>query len=135
MDHETEYGCRRGLLVTLGVILLVMTCSGVTVGALDILCHNIMTERLPLYAGAEITFENHSFIRSFGMGDTVIILESDEPSEVVREWYARTVAARKKDAREAGDMAFFSLSKTAVSVTSRADGTGSLIILSGSCVV
>jgi hypothetical protein len=126
---------RRGCLKTVrNIIIIIMVmfgCSIVSTISLDVLCYDALTERLPIYPGSERTFEEHSFLRAFGMGETIIILDSDDPPEEVREWYGR--ASGRVSRENKGNRFFFGFSQAAWSVTDAEDGTGSQIFLSGVC--
>lgn len=115
------------------VVVLIAACSTVTTLALDSICYNVLGQRLPLYPGARITFERSS-IRRFGMGETIIILESDDETEIVRDWYGRErgrVAQQIRQDKTAN--IFYGFTSAVASVTRAEDGTGSQIVLSRAC--
>ena len=126
------YGCSgKAILVTLGIIILVSLCGGVSMLAVDGICWNGLSKKLPIYPNATITFQRHNFLREFGIGTTVIILDSDDSVATVREWYGRTVAAASSSANN--DPLYY-IPVGRYSVTRAEDGTGTQIILSGDCI-
>jgi hypothetical protein len=126
------YGCSgKAVLVTLGIVVFVLVCGGVSMLAVDGVCWNSLSQKLPIYPNATITLQRHNFLREFGMGTTVIILDSDDPVEKVRDWYGRTVAAA---GHAAGNDPLYYIPVGRYSITHAEDGTGTQIILSGDCI-
>jgi hypothetical protein len=133
VDDERGYGCgRRALLYTLVITVAMFLCIGGTAAAIDVMCYNTLTQRLPVYPDAEVTLLRYNFVRAFGMGDTAMVLETTDPPEVVREWYGRTFGAAAQAARDNHDP-FFNLATSAYSITAADSGSGSQIVLSGVC--
>jgi len=131
---ERSYGCsRKAVLVTLLFVGLVVLCGAISILTIDSICWNGMTQKLPIYPNATITFQRHNFLRSFGMGTTVMMLDSDDSSDVVREWYGRSVGAAARAAKDSGNR-FYDIPIGRFSITRAEDGTGSQIILSGDCI-
>jgi hypothetical protein len=131
MEHG--YGCNRRFFAGCGMILLAMgLCFSTVILALDGTCASSLTQRLPIYPGADVVSSQHSFLRPFGVGVTVIILYSPDPPDTVRSWYARTIGAylREQAARGGG----IGIASTDWTVGRAEDGVGSQIILYGSCV-
>lgn len=130
MRQRLLYYLRAFLLI----VVLMAGCSAVTTLALDALCYNVLSQRLPIYPGAEITLERYSFLRRFGMGETIMILESADEYETVRNWYSRASASLSMRVRQDNTLTlFYSFTRAAASVTRAEDGTGSQIVLSGAC--
>lgn len=131
---ERPYGCsQRALLGTLLVVLVLFGCIGISFVGVDAMCYSSLSQRLPLYPGATVTLERHNFLRTFGMGETVMVLESDDPPDVVQRWYGRMSYEGQQRAKENHDPFYF-MATGRYSVTTAEDGTGSQIILSGGCV-
>ncbi len=121
----------RAILI---VVLLIGACTTVTTLGLDAMCYNDLSQRLPIYPGARITLERYSFLRRYGMGETLIILDSDDPEATVRDWYGREQGRVAQRIRQDGNLRlFYGFSNATASVTTAEDGTGSQIILSGTC--
>ena len=67
------------------------------------------------------------------MGNTVVVMSSpDEPNEV-RSWYAVHTGTYLRDALE-NNTPFFRMAQGQVDVSRGQDGTGSQIILFGTCI-
>jgi hypothetical protein len=98
------------------------------------MCYDTLSKRLPVYPGAAITFERAS-LRRYGMGETIMILDSDDAPAEVREWYGRYTGSLNREMQQDGvGGMFFSFTKAVWSVTTAEDGTGSQILLSGACM-
>lgn len=131
---ERGYGCsRRVALSFLAIIFAIMSCIGTLTFVFDNACYNSMIRKIPIYPNARVTLSRHNFIRPFGMGETLIILESDDPPNVVREWYGRTVGAAYRETQAGGGDPFFYMANARYSIAGATDGTGTQIILSGVC--
>lgn len=130
---ERPYGCRgRVALGVLGLMVMIFGCIGVTTLSIDAACYNSMTPKIPVYPNGRITLEQHNFLRAFGMGETVMIIDTDDEPNVVREWYGKTVGAAYKAAQD-NFVPFFFLANARYSVGRAEDGTGTQIILNGVC--
>ena len=129
---EERRGCSwKAFLI---IMALVFGCPAVTTLALDAVCHNVLSQRLPIYPNARITFEQYSFLRRYGMGETIIILDSDDEVEEVRDWYGEVNGRIAQQMREENAMnRFYGFTSAVASVTRAEDGTGSQIVLSGAC--
>src|SRR5512134_3595315 len=102
--EERPYGCsRRALLGTLILLIALFGCVGVSFVGVDAMCYSSLSQKLPLYPGATITLERHNFLRSFGMGETIMVLESDDPPETVQAWYGRATYEGQQRAKENND--------------------------------
>jgi hypothetical protein len=129
---------RKRFLYYLRAFLLIValfgSCAVVSTLAMDSMCYNVLSQRLPIYPDAEITVERYSFMRRYGMGETILVLESDEESEVVRDWYGRARGSIAQQVRRDNTMKlFYGFTRAVASVTTAEDGTGSQIVLSGAC--
>jgi hypothetical protein len=114
------------------VILVMFGCVGVSTLGLDVVCYGALTRRMPLYPNANVTFEQHNFLRSFGVGETVMILESEDEPSVVRSWYGRTIGQTAQEAAE-GKILGYTLARVSWTVQRAETGNGSEIFLSGTC--
>lgn len=131
MDYETVGCSRRAWVSTLIVLGLMLTCLGGLGFTIDRICVTNMALRLPRYPGAEVVRERHNLVTSFGMGETVLQLHSDDDPDVVREWYARnTGEVLRANVRNA----FFQWTRGEWVVDPAQEGDGSQIILHGTCM-
>jgi|FLYN01.1.fsa_nt_gi hypothetical protein len=129
---------RKRLLYYLKAFLLIVAllagCSLAMTLAIDSMCYNVLSQRLPLYPDAHITFERYSFLRRYGMGGTLLILDSDDSPDVVQAWYGRESGQAAREAQQRGVLrGFYGFARADWSVARAEDGTGSQIILSGAC--
>jgi len=137
MDHEFSSNDTtwRSLLKTIRntvvIIVLVITLIVIATLSIDTLCYNTLTLRLPLYPDAEQIMARHNFLRQFGMGETVIVLQTEDTPDVVREWYGRTIGETAQ--QHENDPFFYGFTSANWSVTRAEDGEGTQIILSGVC--
>jgi hypothetical protein len=131
MDNNMPRGCLHTIRNGMIIMLLVLACGGSSILGIDVMCYNSLSKRLPIYPDSERTFAKHSFLRAFGMGETLIILETDDPIDVVRQWYGTTVGKVSRANRD--NPVFFGVSSAAWSVAKSEDGTGTQIVLSGVC--
>lgn len=111
---------------------VVMLCVSSATVAIDGFCWNIMTKKLPIYPDATVAVQRYSFIQPFGVGDTIIVLETEDSPPDVRTWYGQTVSVNERDAQTRQNP-FYHMARGFWSVTTAEDGTGSQITLSGSC--
>ncbi|MEZ4672165.1 MAG: hypothetical protein R3E39_30020 [Anaerolineae bacterium] len=130
MPERTPRGCRRTLLSMLAVCLAMLLCIGGTTLGLDGLCVASVTPRMPVYPGATITSKWHTFLRQFGMGESVMILHTPDDPEKVRSWYAVTIS---EVLRQNGNKGTFGSAKWAVDPAP--EGDGSEITLYSACAV
>jgi hypothetical protein len=131
---ERGYGCSgRILLSFLAIIFAIVSCIGTLTFLFDNACYNSMSKKIPIYPNARITLSQHNFIRPFGMGETLIMLDSDDPPDVVREWYGRTVGEAYRAVQAGSNDPFFYMANARYSISGATDGTGTQIILSGVC--
>lgn len=128
--HKSLFGC-------LAIIVGIFLCSGVSFFAVDRVCHAALSQRLPLYPGAEVRSRTHNLFSEFGMGNTVIVLYSEDEPDVVRSFYGRAQGAYTQTAVRSRDWvttAGLRVSRADWSVVRDSDGVGSQIILFGTCV-
>jgi len=121
-------GCRRSLLSLVGIVGAIILCVGGTTLGLDGACVADVAPRMVFYPGAKVVSENYTFFREFGMGETGIVLHSDDDPEKVRSWYAVTISDILKQRGSAGT---FGAVKWLVQASD--DGKGSDIALYSKC--
>jgi hypothetical protein len=116
---------------TLVVIIAMMLCVVVAVFGIDRTCVSDLMPRLPIYPNATIKLQQHNFLTQFGMGESVMILHSDDPTDVVRDWYSKTIGAIVYADVEKGVVRH--MGRTNWTVDDAPEGKGSQIILYGYC--
>ena len=115
------------LMVSIAMILCVVTI----VLGVDKSCVDDLKPRLPIYPNTTVKLAQHNFLTQFGMGESVMILHSDDAVDVVRDWYSKTVGAvvyadvQKGNIRQMG--------RTNWTVDEAPEGKGSQIILYSYC--
>ncbi len=132
MDRGSGYG-KRSLLSCGVIILLIVLCGGVMTFTFDRLCLSTMTQRLPIYPGAQMVVERHNMLSAFGMGETYAELYSPDAPDVVSKWYGNTAGTYQINAVRNGDPTY-NLGRSNWTVNQAADGKGSQIQLYGICV-
>ena len=124
---------RKRILAIIAIPAMVFLCIGGVALTLDHLCYTGLTQRLPIYPGAEVVFEEHNGLRAFGSGETLMIIETEDPIETVREWYGRNAGGVTRRMRQQGQQMLISLTNASYSMVTAADGNGTQITLSGVC--
>lgn len=127
---ERPAGCRRTLLSLVVIIGSIIVCVGGVSFALDGTCVSSLGPRTPIYPGATTVSERHTMMRPFGMGETVMILYSDDDSTTIRDWYARTVGGVLRENSQKGVRVYGTANWD---VSTAEDGVGSQIILYSNC--
>jgi len=84
--QTTLKGC---LIVGLGMLLGTLACVSVIYIAVDTSCVSSANTWLPDYSGSQLVSEEHSWLRSFGIGETTRILYTTDTSGIVSRWYTR----------------------------------------------
>lgn len=115
-----------------GLMIAVFGCIAITTLGIDAACYSSMTKKIPVYPNATVTSEQHNFLRTFGMGETLMMLDTDDAPSTVRNWYGETVAAAYEASKDNRDP-FFYMANARYSIAGAEDGTGTQIILSGVC--
>lgn len=131
MDERQAPGCRRMILGTLVVIVAMVLCITTITLVVDKSCVDDMKARLPIYPNATIKLQQHNFLTQFGMGESVMVLHSDEKDDIVREWYSKTIGAVVYADVQKGIVKH--MGRTNWTVGPDEAGTGSQIILYGYC--
>lgn len=122
---------RRPVGGCLLVILLVVIGLSVFLYGLDRVCYNGLSQRLPIYPGAEIVSSQHNLFSDFGMGNTVMVLTTPDDADEVRAWYARETGAYLRRALQTNDFAF-RIAQGDWDISPLEDG-GAQVILFGTC--
>lgn len=115
------------------LMLVIILCGSATMFAADRICYGNLTQRLPLYPDATVTRRTHNLFTEFGMGNTVVVMESADDPETVRSWYAIHTGTYLRDALD-NNTPFFRMAQGQVDVTRAQDGSGTQIILFGTCI-
>ncbi len=118
-------GCFVGLVALLTATIL-MGCGSVTLLVADAACFRSLTAKIPVYPNAAITQERYTLLRPFGLGETVMVLNSNDDLPVVEQWY--TVVAE----RNRRDLLNF-ITAAQWSAARNVDGMGTQIVLNGIC--
>ena len=122
-------GPALGCLVVLGAVIL---CGGITFFAADRICYGNLSRRLPIYPNATVTSRTHNLFTEFGMGNTVVVLDSPDPPDNVRSWYAVETGSYVRESLR-NNTPFFRMAQGSATINSNGSG-GSQIILYGTCV-
>jgi hypothetical protein len=114
------------------IVLAMLLCSGGAILAVDQMCYTTLSNRLPIYPGAEIRVERHNFFRAFGMGETYLELHTPDDSDTVGRWYGGTAGAYSREAVRTNNFTYRLAS--AERSFRRAEGEdGTFIQLYGAC--
>lgn len=122
-------GPALGCLVILAAVVL---CGGITFFAADRICYGNLSQRLPVYPNATVTSRTHNLFTEFGMGITVVVLDTPDTPETVRSWYAVETGSYVREALR-NNTPFFRMAQGSATINSNGSG-GSQIILYGTCV-
>ena len=109
-------------IIIIGIIVMVIIATA----TIDHNCYNHATLFLPQYPNAEFMDVQNEFLRPFGMGITLMTLETSDDADTVRSWYLQEL----REIREANPN-FTGLATTDWDVV--ANGEGSLIYLLSEC--
>lgn len=71
------------MITLFGVLLLV----GAWYVSHDVTCVSAAETWLPDYPASQVIEQVHTFLRTWGIGETARVLVSDDPADVVRSWY------------------------------------------------
>ncbi|HLU12309.1 MAG TPA: hypothetical protein VK003_21705 [Oceanobacillus sp.] len=126
----------QGCLGCLGLGLALVFCVGTLTFAIDRVCYTGLSQRLPIYPNAEVRLRRHNMFSEFGMGNTAITLYSPDDPAVVRQWYGRQTGEYIRGTMDNGgmiDRLALRIAQGDWDVTRDESGTGSLIILFGTC--
>jgi hypothetical protein len=128
--HQSCFGC-------LGLLAAFVFCIGTVLLAIDRVCYTSLSRRLPLYPNAEVRLRQHNLFSEFGMGNTAVILFTQDEPDTVRQWYGRITSDYLRGTQDSGnpiDRLALRLAKGQWDVTRDESGAGSQVILFGTCV-
>ncbi len=131
MDERGSPGCRKMIVGTLAVCVAIVLCITTVMIGVDRSCVADLSPRLPIYPNTMIKLQQHNFLTQFGMGESVMILHSDDAVEVVRDWYSKTVGAIVYADVQKGNVRH--MGRTNWTVDEAPEGKGSQIILYSYC--
>jgi hypothetical protein len=126
--------------VTLGCVVVVLAmffCAGGVTFVFDRVCNSYLTRYLQIYPNATITYRAHNMFTDFGVGNTVMFLESPDDQDTVRSWHGRTYGTFLRETLRSTDPLLYvgrRLARVDWDVTESESGTGSQIILFGTCI-
>jgi hypothetical protein len=123
MNKQAATGC-----IVLSVLVLLCVSSALL--AVDRVCIDGLTGRMPIYPDAEVLWQRYTFLRPFGMGRTAMELHTDDAYRDVLGWYARATGF---NARNYGNTIGFRVSRVEWDVSPDESGEGSIIYLVGTC--
>ncbi len=87
-DRDGGRTTMRGTLIGVGLIMVgVALLAALAVGVIDRQCAADIDRWLPLYPGAAVVSEQHTFLRSRGMGETALTLHTPDDRQAVSTWY------------------------------------------------
>jgi hypothetical protein len=75
------------LISMVGILIGLIVCASVAVIAVDVSCVSQAETWIPRYPNATTVDEVYNFVRPFGMGITLVVLESPDSVQEVRKWY------------------------------------------------
>lgn len=80
--HRSPPLWRSLVTIVLGGFLFVL----LFVLLMDQACYHDITSRQMMYPGAEIVFEDYDFLRLRGMGNTTLVLQTEDDEETLKQW-------------------------------------------------
>lgn len=86
-DDRFHYTPRTVVLSLFGILFGVFLCFGGTLVVIDNVCAQNAAEYLLYYPNAEVASEDYTFVRAWGMGETTVVLETDDSTIRVLDWY------------------------------------------------
>ena len=114
------------------ILVAVILCGGITMFAADRICYGNLSQRLPIYPNATVSTRTHNLFTEFGMGNTVVVLDSPDSPDDVRSWYAVNTGSYVREALR-NNTPFFRMAQGSATISDNGAG-GSQIILFGTCV-
>ena len=86
---KENLGCLRQTLIgCLAIVVGIFVCSVVSVAGIDLMCHNDIEHKLPLYPQALVVSEESGFFRARGMGMSTVLMTTRDSAKAVRTWYS-----------------------------------------------
>jgi len=125
MEEKPQSIWRNTLILfgtaALGTLICVLTLS-VTI---DSVCAREASEQIPPYPNSTVIRQSHTLFRPFGMGETVMVLETDDDQRDVLKWYT--------EIRQQAVSNYQGLSVLNFNVSPRESGDGARIVLTSDC--
>lgn len=86
---QENLGCLRKTVVgSLLIMFAILLCSAASMVGIDVLCHNDIERKLPLYPQGVVVKEESGFFRSRAMGISTIVMTTPDSAQDVRRWYS-----------------------------------------------
>lgn len=123
--HERQQTSVTRVALSVMIIMAgIFACTGVTIFGIDAACNEYIDRWAPIYPEATQVELEYDFIRPRGMGNTYMVLETNDPLLEVNSWYIdrRAEAGRSEGIGQAG----FQVEPTD-------DGDGTIIRLYSTC--
>jgi hypothetical protein len=99
LEDAPSMGCRGCLLSALAIVLALVVCGGSVMAFYDVRCTQDANAWLPIYPESEIIREQYNGIRPFGVGVTLVRLQTEDDEATVQSFYVETQRAlRRADA-------------------------------------
>lgn len=87
-DRDQGHTTVRATLISVALIAVgVAALATLVMGVIDRQCAADIERWLPLYPGAEVVSEQHTFLRARGMGETALTLHTPDGRQAVNRWY------------------------------------------------
>ena len=102
IDERTPYTLKQFLIGMVLILIGIVTCISLVAYSGDYACIEGAKNWIPIYPdGREIRAEENVWFRRFGMGTTLLVLQTDDPPNTVRGWYfdQNTEASLNRKAR------------------------------------
>jgi hypothetical protein len=99
LEDAPSMGCRGCLLSGLAIMLALVVCGGSIMAFYDVRCSQDANAWIPIYPESEIIREQYNGIRPFGVGVTLLRLQTEDDETTVESFYVETQRAlRRADA-------------------------------------
>lgn len=86
--HEMADRSVRGIIIsTLLILISIVICISVVVVGIDASCAETIETWLPYYPGAEVREVRHDMFRARAMGNTLVVLHTQDDLRRVDRWY------------------------------------------------
>lgn len=92
-EDTPSLGCRGCLLSGLAIVLALLVCGGSVIAFYDVRCTQDASVWIPIYPESEIIRQQYNGIRPFGVGVTLVRLQTQDDESVVQSFYVETQRA------------------------------------------